>query len=103
MFEHDRLTGVAAVATRKSGPLVARKFFQGLPEAGQTLGCGVFIAGADFNTEANAQVGDEVTVIDMAGTSRFLRVVANRRSLLVPVEGLDGDVDVENARRRAPS
>jgi len=98
MFEHDRLTGVAAVATRKSGPLVARKFFQGLPEAGQAFGSGVFVAGAHLNTKADAQVGNEVAVIDMAGTSRFLRVVADLRPLLASVEGLDGDVDVEDPR-----
>lgn len=74
MFEHDRLTGVAAVATRKGGPLVAGEFFQGLPEPGQAFGSGVFVAGAHFNTEANAQVGDEVAGIDMAGTTRFCRL-----------------------------
>jgi len=39
----------------------------------------------------------------VAGATGFLRVVADFGTLLVAVEGLDGNVDVENARRSAPS
>jgi hypothetical protein len=42
-------------------------------------------------------------VVNVAGATGFLRVVAGLGILLVAVEGLDGDVDVENARRSAPS
>ena len=59
---------------------------------------GVFVAGAHFDAEADAQVGDEVAVIDMAGAAGFLRVVADLGSLLVAVERLNGDVDVEDPR-----
>jgi hypothetical protein len=41
MLKHGGLTAVAAVATRKGGPLVAGQFFQRLPEAGQAFGGGV--------------------------------------------------------------
>jgi len=49
--------------------------------------------------EADAQVGHEVTVIDVTGPAGFLRVVADLGSLLVAVERLDGDIDVENPRQ----
>jgi hypothetical protein len=59
----------------------------------------VFVAGADFNAEAEAQVGDEVAMVNVAGATWFLRVVADLGALLVAVEGLDGDVDVEDPRQ----
>jgi hypothetical protein len=59
----------------------------------------VFVAGTHFDAEADAQVGNEVAVIDVAGATGFLRVVADLGSLLVAVEGLDGDVDVEDPRQ----
>jgi len=58
----------------------------------------VFVAGAYFDAEADAKVGDEVAVINVAGAAGFLRVVADFRALLATVEGLDGDVDVEDPR-----
>lgn len=74
------------------------KFFQCLPESGQTFGGGVFVTGTHFHAKTDAQVGDEVAMIDMAGTAGFLSVVADLGSLLVAVERLDGDVNVENPR-----
>ena len=38
-------------------------------------------------------------VIDVAGATWFLWVVADLRSLLMTVEGLDGDVHVEDPRQ----
>ena len=78
---------------------MAGEFFEGLPEAGQSFGGGVFVAGTHFDAEADAEVGDEVAVVDVAGTAGFLRVVANFGSLLVAVEGFDGNVDVEDPRQ----
>ncbi len=85
------------------GRKLAGEFFQGLPESGQAFGGGVFVAGAHFDSEADAQVRHEVTVIDVAGAAGFLGIVTDFGTLLATVEGLDGDVDVENARRGAPS
>jgi hypothetical protein len=81
------------------GRKLAGELFEGLPESGQAFGGGVFVARAHFDAEADAQVGDEVTVIDVAGAAGFLRVVTDFRPLLVAVEGLDGDVDVEDPRQ----
>ena len=99
VLQHDAFVAVAAVATIEGGPLVAREFFQGLPESGQPLGGGVLVAGAHFDAEADAQVRHEVTVINVTGTAGFLGIVADLGSLLVAVERLDGDVDVENPRQ----
>ena len=49
-----------------------------------------------IHTETDAQVRDEVTVIDMTRASRLMRVVADLRSFLVAVETLHGGVDVED-------
>jgi hypothetical protein len=76
--------------------LVAGEFFSPTPESRQALGGGVLVAGTHFDAEADAEIGDEVAVIDVAGAAGFLRVVADFRTLLVAVEGLDGDVDVED-------
>mgnify|MGYP006866084300 CR=1 FL=1 len=81
------------------GRNVAGEFSKGLPEVGEAFGGGVFVAGAHFDAEADAKVGDEVAVINVAGAAGFLRVVADFRALLVAVEGLDGDVDVEDPRQ----
>jgi hypothetical protein len=78
--------------------LVAGDFFEGLPKSGQSFGSGVFIARTHFHAEADAQICDEIAVIDVTGATGFLRVVADFRSLLATVKGLDGDVDVENPR-----
>lgn len=59
----------------------------------------MFVAGAHFDAEADAQVGDEITVIDVAGAARLLRVVADFGSLLVALERLDGDVDIKDPRQ----
>ena len=59
----------------------------------------MLVAGADFDAEADAQVGDEIAVIDVAGATRLLWIVANGGTLLMAVEGLDGDVDVEDPRQ----
>ena len=88
--------GVAAVATAEGGPLMAGDFFESLPKSGQAFGGGVFIAGAHFYAEADAQICHEITVIDVAGASGLLWVVADFRSLLASVKGLYGDVDVED-------
>jgi hypothetical protein len=79
--------------------LVTGEFVESLPESGQTFGGGVFVAGTHLHAEADAQVGNEVAVIDVTGAAGFLRVVADLGSLLVAVEGLDGDVDVEDPRQ----
>jgi len=92
-----------SIAAGEGGPLVAGEFSQGLPESGQSFGCGAFVAGADFDAGAEAQVGDKVAVVNVAGATGFLGVVADLGTLLVAAEGLDGNVDVENARRSAPS
>lgn len=63
----------------------------------------MLVAGAHLDAKADAQVGDKIAVIDLAGAAGFLRVVTDGSSLLVAVEGFDGDVDVENARCSAPS
>jgi hypothetical protein len=81
------------------GRKLAGEFFEGLPESWQAFGGGVFVAGTHFDAEADAQVGDEVAVIDVAGAAGFLRVITDFGSLLVAVEGLDGDVDVEDPRQ----
>ena len=78
---------------------MAGEFFEGLPEARQAFGGRVFVAGTHFDTETDTQVGDEVAVIDVAGTTGFYGVVADLGSLLVAVEGFDGDVDVEDPRQ----
>jgi len=49
---------------------------------------GVLLAREDFGTKAEPQVGHEVAVIDVAGASGFMRVVADLGSLLLAVEGL---------------
>ena len=51
------------------------------------------------STPRDAQVRREITVIDVAGTSGFCGIVADPGSLPVTVEGLDGDVDVEDPRQ----
>ena len=78
---------------------MAGQFFEVLPEPGQALGGGVFVAGANFHAEAEAKVGHEVAVIDVAGAAGFLRVVADLRSLLVAVERFDGDVHIQDPRQ----
>jgi ribosomal protein L11 methylase PrmA len=47
-----------------------------LPESGQAFGGGVFVAGTYFDTQTDAQVGNEITVIDVAGTSGFYGIAA---------------------------
>lgn len=96
VFEHDGFAAVAAVAAGEGGPLVAGELFERLPEAGQAFGGGVLVSGAHFHAEADAQIGREVAVVDVAGAAGLLRVVADLRSLLAAMEGLDGDVDVED-------
>ena len=74
------------------------KFFQGLPKSGETFGGGGFIAGADIDAEADAEIGHEITVIDVAGAAGLLGIVTDFSTLLATVEGLDGDVDIEDPR-----
>ncbi len=58
------------------------------------------LPGRGFGTKAEPQVGHEVAVIDVAGASGFMRVVADLGSLLLAVEGLYCAVDVEDPRQR---
>ena len=51
---------------------MAGEFFEGLPQAGQAFGPGVFIAGPHFHAEADPQIGHKITVINVAGTSGLL-------------------------------
>ena len=59
----------------------------------------MLVAGAHFHAKADTQVRHEVAVIDVAGTTGLLGIVADFSSLLMTVEGLDGDVDVEDPRQ----
>jgi hypothetical protein len=74
------------------------KFFQSLPESGETFGGGGFIAGADIDAETDAEVCHKVTVVDVAGATGLLGVITDFSSLLAAVEGLDRDVDIEDPR-----
>ena len=60
------------------------------------IGGGGLIAGVDLDVQAQAQGSDPVGVVGMAWAARLLGVIAERRALLVAVDGLDGDIDVED-------
>ena len=61
--------------------------------------CGV--AGRDFYSQQQAQVGYPVGVIRMGGTSGLRRIVAHFRPFLMPKQELDSGVDIQNLGRLA--
>ena len=70
-----------------------------MPQAGLVFGSGMFVAGTHFHAKADLEVGHKITVINMAGTSWLLGIMANFRPLLAAVKRFHGDVDIQNPRQ----
>ena len=70
-----------------------------MPQAGLAFGSGMLVAGTHFHAKADPEVGHKITVINMAGASRFLGIIANFRPLLAAIKRFHCDVDIQNPRQ----
>jgi len=57
---------------------------------------GSLVAGLHLDVQTQAQGGDPVGVVGVAGAAGFVRIVADARAFLPAVDRLDGDVDIED-------
>jgi hypothetical protein len=53
-------------------------------------------AGPDFDIQGQPEVSDEVGVIGVRGAPRFVGIVPDLGSLLMPIERLDGHVHIQD-------
>lgn len=95
---HQQIVAEGVVAAHQPRFLLRRQRIKQLEQPRLGMPGRMLVAGADFDAEHLAQSGHQVGVIRVRGASRFLRVVAQERTLLMPVEHLDGRVAIENPR-----
>ena len=95
-FTEQRLLAIGAVTAQKMGPALGWQSVDERPQPRKTMSGGGLIAGVHLHVQTQAQGGDPVGVVGVAGASGLLRVIADAGTFLTSIDGLDGDIDVED-------